>query len=402
MIHEKETRSIERVEKALEAIRSGKFVILSDHESRENEGDLVMAAQFATPEAINFMATHARGLICLAMDAELIDRLKLPPMVSNNESKLGTAFTVSIGARTGITTGISAYDRAFTVQTAIRDNVSREDLTVPGHVFPLRAREGGVLVRSGHTEGAVDLSRLAGLKASGVICEILKEDGSMARQSELEEFSLRHKIPTLTMEDLIFYRLQKDSSLVEDLGSIKKVSVLNREFEIRLFRSKIDGSEHLAWVLGSIADLETRESLVRVHAEDPLSDYYSPIISDGQDSTFHNSLCQIAEAGQGVLLILRNSKKLSDLYSKNTSQEEAGDGGEMKRFGMGAQILRSIGIRDMALLTRNSKKMIGLGAFGLRITRTVNLACLSTDTASTDSVSPIESSESIACDQGLV
>jgi len=370
-LSEAEQQSIDRVETALNAIRSGKFVILSDHESRENEGDLILAAQFATPEAINFMATHARGLICLAMDSEIIDRLRLPPMVENNESSLGTAFTVSIGARSGITTGISAYDRAYTIQTAIRDNVSREDLTVPGHVFPLRARNGGVLVRSGHTEGAVDLARLSGLKAAGTICEILKEDGSMARAEELRAFGEKHQIPLLSMEDLIYYRLQRDSTLVIDAGVQRQIAVAGKLFNLCVYQSKIDGSEHLAWVLGSASELEIGESLVRVHAEDLMQDYYTGVVSEGRESSLFESLTQIAEHGQGVLLLLRYPRKIA----KNpgiVSQPALADVGEMKRFGLGAQILRSIGIRNMALLTNHPRRMTGLGAFGLRITRIVS------------------------------
>jgi 3,4-dihydroxy 2-butanone 4-phosphate synthase / GTP cyclohydrolase II len=360
-----ESFSVERVERAIDAIRSGRFVILSDHESRENEGDLILAAQFATPEAINFMATHARGLICLAMDSELIDRLQLPPMVQNNESKLGTAFTVSIGAKTGITTGISAFDRAHTVQTAIRDHVSRDDLVVPGHVFPLRARQGGVLVRAGHTEGSVDLARLAGLKAAGVICEILKADGSMARRDELYEFGLRHEIPILSMEDLIFYRLQKDHSLIQDLGTLRRVEVHGKSFELRIFRSVIEETEHLAWVLGSPAELASQESLVRVHSEDLLSDYYASTVSMGGASPLYRALEKIAQHGVGALLVLRHEQRFSETFRA----DDDSSGRAMKKFGIGAQILRAIGVRDMCLLSNAPKKMVGLAAFGIAVTR---------------------------------
>jgi 3,4-dihydroxy 2-butanone 4-phosphate synthase/GTP cyclohydrolase II len=355
-----------RVEAAIEAVRAGRFVLLTDDEGRENEGDLVMAAQFATPEAINFMAAKARGLICLAMDATLIDRLSLAPMVSTNETSLGTAFTVSIGAKHGITTGISAFDRAHTVQVAIREGATRDDLVVPGHLFPLRAREGGVLVRAGHTEGSVDLARLAGLRPAGVICEVLKEDGSMARRSDLEIFARDQGLVLLSIEDLIHYRLHHDASLVQEDGvALSRFEMMGRPVEVRSFRSLLDGSEILAWIVGHEDRLGEQECLVRVHT-DAGREQLLEAVASGRSHPLHRALARIAEYGNGVLLSLPSTLETSSQDGNATRDRTAGFVPEtLRRYGVGAQILRLLGVRRMHLLTSNPKRLVGLHAFGL-------------------------------------
>lgn len=362
MSHKASTQAMERVELAIESLRSGKFVILTDEVDRENEGDLVLAAQFATPESINFMARHGRGLICLTMAPQLIDKLNLPPMVQNNESSLGTAFTVSIGAKKGITTGISAYDRAHTIQTAIAEGATREDLVVPGHVFPLRAREGGVLVRAGHTEGSVDLVKLAGLRPAGVICEILKEDGSMARQSDLEVFAAEHKIPLLSIADLILYRLNKDSSLLEELDPLDLGSFEGKPLKLRRLRSTLDSQEHWAFVLGYEKALPEALVNVRVQKADPVRDMVKGLTEGTHPfASIFSRLHSAAEGQVGVFVYLRSGSMLQ------ASSEESG---ALRHYGIGAQILGRLGVRRMNLLTDHPKTLVGLEGFGLECVST--------------------------------
>jgi 3,4-dihydroxy 2-butanone 4-phosphate synthase/GTP cyclohydrolase II len=358
--------AFERVEKAIEAIRSGGVVLLTDDADRENEGDLVLAAQFATPENINFMAKHARGLICLPMATSILDRLGLPPMVQNNESSLGTAFTVSIGSKKGITTGISAFDRAHTIQTAIAATTTRDDLVVPGHVFPLRAREGGVLVRAGHTEGSVDLVKLAGLAPAAAICEILKEDGSMARQKDLEAFALEHKIPMLSIADLIVYRLNHDTSVltesdIDDLGSYN-----GKQLVLRRFTSSIDGAEHWAFVLGDASQADSAICRVRVQKSQPLTEMLEGLGSGTHP--FKKVFDILSESKVGVLVYLRSgtssNAKIGAQLGDDSSEEQ------FRSFGIGAQILRRIGVKKMELVTDHPKKLVGLEGFGLEVVAT--------------------------------
>ncbi|MEO5668985.1 MAG: 3,4-dihydroxy-2-butanone-4-phosphate synthase [Bdellovibrionota bacterium] len=352
----------ERVEKAIEAIRCGGVVLLTDDADRENEGDLVLAAQFATPENINFLAKHARGLICLPMASQILDRLNLPPMVQNNESSLGTAFTVSIGSKKGITTGISAFDRAHTIQTAIAQGTTRDDLVVPGHVFPLRAREGGVLVRAGHTEGSVDLVRLAGLSPAAAICEILNEDGSMARSGDLENFAREHKIPMLSIADLIVYRLNHDTSVLAESDAEDLGIYAGRPLKLRRFTSSLDGAEHWAFILGDLSQVSTANCRVRVQKSQPLSEMLEGL-SQGTHP-FKKIFDRLAESPVGVLVYLRSATK-SKLSLEDESSEE-----NFRSYGVGAQILRRIGVKKMELVTDHPKKLVGLEGFGLEVTGT--------------------------------
>lgn len=353
-----------RVEKALTDLRAGKQVILTDDADRENEGDLVLAAQFATAESINFMAQNGRGLICLPMARELIDRLELPPMVRDNESSLGTAFTVSIGAKEGITTGISAHDRAFTVQKAIAEETTREDIVVPGHVFPLKARDGGVLIRAGHTEGSVDLARLAGLKPAAVICEILKEDGTMARSSDLSSFAERHEIHSLSMADLILYRLHKDETLLKETSRKELDPINGKSVEFFTFDSTLDNSEHWAFRVG-YTENETEDVVrVRVQNEAPFEDWVNSVTSSHQHP-FEKILNRLSEGEKGVFVYLRkrNSRVVGD--DTDNPLDLPGESKELRQYGLGAQILRRLGVRRMDLVSDQPKKIVALAGFGI-------------------------------------
>ena len=348
------------IEDILEDARNGRMFVLVDHEDRENEGDLVIPAQMATPDAINFMATHGRGLICLALSGDRVDKLGLPLMVSHNASRHETAFTVSIEAREGVSTGISAHDRARTVAVAIDGGKTAADIASPGHVFPLRARDGGVLVRAGHTEAAVDIARLAGLNPSGVICEIMNEDGTMSRLSDLVGFAQCHGLKIGTISDLIAYRRRHDN-----LVRVRTQQTITSEFggnwEMRIFSDQTQGAEHIALIKG---DISTPPPVwVRMHALDPMLD----IIGTGPKGRTHEfgaAMDLIAAEGRGVLVLLRDVHMRLTPENENSPQT-------LRQYGLGAQILSSLGVSKMVLLTNSpSPKVVGLEAYGLEIINT--------------------------------
>ncbi|MBI3797803.1 MAG: 3,4-dihydroxy-2-butanone-4-phosphate synthase [Deltaproteobacteria bacterium] len=371
-------------EEAIEEIRAGRMIILMDDEDRENEGDLCMAAETVTPEAINFMAMYGRGLICLPMAEERIDALGLPMMVAKNTAPLGTAFTVSIDARQGVTHGISAADRAVTILTAVREGVRPEDVVVPGHVFPLRARRGGVLVRTGQTEGAVDLARLAGFKPAGVICEIMRDDGTMARLADLEEFSVRYGFKVATIADLIHYRLRHDS-LVHHVAEARLPTRYGGDFTAHVYTSDVDEEEHLVLVKGQITPEDL--VLVRAHAEYLPGDVFGYTQSN-TSALLHQAMELIAAEGKGVLLYLRQegqgaqlfresgraSKRLQSEGSRHPSTSPGSQVYDFRDYGIGAQILRDIGVRRMRLLTNSPpRRLASLTGYGLEITEYVPL-----------------------------
>ena len=348
------------IEQGLTDMRDGKLVIVVDDEDRENEGDLVIPAQMATPEAINFMAMHGRGLICLSLPGSRIDALGLQLMSTYNSSRHETAFTISIAAREGVTTGISAADRARTVSVAIDATKGAADIATPGHVFPLRAREGGVLVRAGHTEAAVDISRLAGLNPSGVICEIMNEDGSMARLPDLVAFAQRHNLKIGTISDLIAYRRRHDN-LVRVRVEETITSEFGGEWQMRIYTDETQGAEHIALVKGDISGDEP--VLVRMHALDPLLDVVGTG-GAGRSREFGDAMELIAEEGRGALVLLR------DLHMKLTPEHEASPQ-TLRQYGLGAQILSSLGLSKLVLLTNSpTPKVVGLDAYGLEIVGT--------------------------------
>jgi 3,4-dihydroxy 2-butanone 4-phosphate synthase/GTP cyclohydrolase II len=362
------------IEEAIDEIRRGRMVILMDDKDRENEGDLCMAAEKVTPQAINFMASHGRGLICLPLTEERVKQLGLSMMVSENTSPFGTAFTVSVDAAEGISTGISAADRAKTILDAIADDAKPHDLATPGHVFPLRARKGGVLVRAGQTEGSVDLARLAGLKPAGVICEIMKDDGTMARQPDLMRFARKHKLKVVTVADLIQYRLNYDS-LVYRAAAAPLPTRLGGDFQAIVYNTHVDNSEHLALVKGEIAPKE--ETLVRVHTKYVAGDVFGfEFLNTG--AVIQRSMEIIAREGKGVILYLQPEHKglrpgmvtypkVEGKQQKDMNPSFIYRSG-FKEYGIGAQILRDLGVRKMRLLTNNKKHLVGLRGYGLEIT----------------------------------
>ncbi len=348
--------AISPIEEIFEEARNGRMFILVDHEDRENEGDLVIPAQMATPEAINFMATHGRGLICLAMPGERIDALGLPLMSTVNASRHETAFTISIEAREGVTTGISAHDRAHTVAVAIDPSKGAADIATPGHVFPLRARKGGVLVRAGHTEAAVDISRLAGLQSAGVICEIMNDDGTMARLPELVSFAQKHGLKVGTIADLIAYRHRHDN-LVNESASKAVTSEFGGDWMLRIFTDETQGAEHIVLTKG---DLTTGEPvLVRMHSLNPLQDALG--LGPSHADELPRAMQIIADAGRGAVVLLRDPAM--KLITDGAVSPQI-----LRQYGLGAQILSALGITRMTLLTDSPlPKFVGLEAYGLTI-----------------------------------
>ena len=354
--------AVSTIPEILADIKAGKMVIITDAEDRENEGDLVMAAQFVTPQAINFMIKHARGLVCLPMNDELVDRLRLPQMTQKNGAQYGTNFTVSIEAAEGISTGISAADRAHTIQTAVSPEVRPEDIVQPGHIFPLRSQKGGVLVRAGHTEAAVDLAQMSGLMPAGVICEILNDDGTMARMPELMKFAEEHGIKIGTIADLIEYR-SRTESLLEEMGDTL-VHTPWGEFRQHVYVDKLSGETHLALVKGEIS--ADRETLVRVHEPFSAMDFLQ--IDPNHSWPLPTALSHLSQSESGVAILLHRTEDGSALLErtlpKNSFQVKKWD---RKTYGIGAQILAGLGVQKMRVMGKPSS-MNGLNGFGLQVT----------------------------------
>jgi len=378
---------IERVGKIIDQFREGKMIILVDDEDRENEGDLAIAAEKITPEIINFMAIHGRGLICLALDESIVNQLELPMMTSRNTSRFGTAFTVSIEAKKGVTTGISAYDRATTILTAVHKDATPDDIVTPGHVFPLKARKGGVLVRAGQTEGSVDLARLAGLRPAAVICEIMKDDGTMARMPDLEKFSEEFNIPIVTIADIIEYRMRTEK-LVRRVAEAKLPTKYG-EFKIMVYVNDIEPGEQIVLQKGEISPDD--EVLVRVHSECLTGDVLHSLRCDCGDQ-LHAAMEMIEKEGKGVVLYLRQEGRgigilnkikayaLQDLGKDTVEANEAlGFKADLRDYGIGAQILSDLGIRKMRLMTNNPKKLKGLEGYHLKIVERIPIVVEPTD-----------------------
>ena len=370
------------VKEAIDAIRKGEMVVVVDNEDRENEGDLIMAAEKATPAAINFMATHGRGLICLALTDEKVHQLHLPMMADENKCPLGTAFTVSIEAREGTTTGISAAERALTIQTAVHANAKPQDIISPGHVFHLRATNGGVLRRAGHTEASIDLAVLAGLNPSGVICEIMNDDGTMARLPDLEIYAQKHTLKLISIADLISYRLEHES-IIKPEATVPLPTKFG-DFEMHLYIGP-DGKEHIAMTMGLDGEVSEEPTLLRVHSECLTGDLFGSLRCDCQ-SQLHAALKAVADEGRGVVLYMRQEGRGIGLAAKMKAyqlqdkgrdtveaNEELGYKADLRDYGVGAQIISDLGLRKLKLLTNNPKKIVGIEAYGLEVVERVSI-----------------------------
>ena len=356
--------SLSSVEDIIEDARNGRMFILVDDEERENEGDLVIPAQMATPEAINFMAKYGRGLVCLALMHDRVEQLGLPQMARHNSSRHETAFTVSIEAREGVSTGISASDRARTISMAIDGSRGQEDIVCPGHVFPLEARDGGVLVRAGHTEAAVDLARLAGLNPSGVICEIMNDDGTMARMPDLIKFAQFHGLKIATIADLIAYRLRHDRIVEQTVETVLE-SAYGGTFRMIIFTNTVAGVEHIALVKGDISS--DGPVLVRMHALNVFEDILGDV-GGGRRSELHQAMRMVGEHGRGAVVLIREPypTSLSDRV-RSVNGEDIQPAGELRDYGVGAQILLDLGIRDMILLSNTQRTIVGLEGYRLNV-----------------------------------
>jgi len=363
------------VEEAIEEIQQGRIVIVVDDEDRENEGDLTAAAVKVTPEMINFMAKYGRGLICLAMTGERLDELHIPMMVRDNTSKFGTAFTVSIEARHGVTTGISAADRATTIQTAVDPGTIPADLARPGHIFPLRAQSGGVLMRAGQTEASVDLARLAGLNPAGVICEVMNEDGTMARVPHLMKVAREHDIKIVTVADIIAYRLRTETFVKQIADSVFPTEF--GDFKIIVFENQMDNEQHIALVKGEINP--DAPVMVRVHSQSTMADVFSSLRTGGQNK-LKAALKKIQEDGQGILVYLRQEERahnlVDELNGNGGSASAAKTAGinpisdpqsDLRIYGIGAQMLRALGVHQIRLLTNRPKKIVGIHGYGITV-----------------------------------
>ncbi|NBU96985.1 MAG: bifunctional 3,4-dihydroxy-2-butanone-4-phosphate synthase/GTP cyclohydrolase II [Spirochaetia bacterium] len=378
---------LNNIELAIEEIRSGKMIVLVDSEDRENEGDLVISAEFATPETINFMATHGRGLICIPMTSENLARLGLSRMVERGGDHHGTAFTISVDAKEGVSTGISAFDRAKTISVLLNENSTPEDLVKPGHLFPLEARKGGVLRRAGHTEASVDLSLLAGLKPAAVICEIMNDDGTMARMKDLEVFAKIHNLNIYTIADLIAYRTQKDKLIKFEAEA--RLPTEYGEFTIKAYSTLIDEKIHIALIKGNITD--GKDVLVRVHSECLTGDIFMSNRCDCGPQ-LNSALEKISKEGSGVLLYMRqegrgigliNKLKAYSIQDKGydtvEANEKLGFPPDLRDYGIGAQILRDLGVEKMKIMTNNPRKIVGLEGYGLNVTSRIPLEMQAVD-----------------------